>query len=58
MAAAVISGGAEGHSGSALYFLGSMFNHACSPSVSVTFPDNDSRCVHAFVWPLLCLRLL
>lgn len=43
MAAAVINGGAEGHSGSAQYLLGSMFNHSCTPNVSVLFPDSDSR---------------
>lgn len=35
---------AGGHlaSGSAVYLLGSMFNHSCEPNVDVTFPRNDA----------------
>lgn len=31
--------------GSAVYLLGSMFNHSCEPNVDVTFPSNNSKAV-------------
>lgn len=31
--------------GSAVYLLGSMFNHSCEPNVEVTFPSNNSKAV-------------
>ncbi|KAK9813318.1 hypothetical protein WJX72_012436 [[Myrmecia] bisecta] len=41
MAAAVIGGAEQGHSGSAVYLLASMFNHSCAPNLDVTFPRNN-----------------
>lgn len=34
---------ADSSTGSALYLLGSLFNHSCEPNVNVSFPGNDSR---------------
>jgi SET and MYND domain-containing protein len=41
-AAAAVSGGAP-HQGSAVYLLGSMFNHSCEPNVDITFPYNNAE---------------
>ncbi|KAG7670868.1 hypothetical protein Ndes2526A_g01356 [Nannochloris sp. 'desiccata'] len=41
-AAAVVSGGGAPQ-GSAVYLLGSMFNHSCEPNVDVTFPNNNAE---------------
>jgi len=41
-AAASVSGGGA-HQGSAVYLLGSMFNHSCEPNVDVTFPNNNAE---------------
>ena len=47
MAASIIGGGSEGHSGSALYHLASLFNHSCMPNLDVQFLENNSRwCEH------------
>lgn len=43
VAAALVGGSSDGHSGSALYLLNSMLNHSCEPSVDVQFADNSSR---------------
>lgn len=43
VAVALIGGSSDGHSGSALYLLSSLFNHACLPSVDVQYSDNSSR---------------
>jgi hypothetical protein len=44
-AAAAVSGGGTSTSpqGSAVYLLGSMFNHSCEPNVDVTFPNNNAE---------------
>jgi hypothetical protein len=44
-AAAAMLGGDAASAGSALYLLGSLFNHSCEPNVHVTFPGNDSTAV-------------
>ncbi len=44
MAAAIVGGSSDGHSGSAAYLLCSLFNHSCMPNVDVAFPDNSCRC--------------
>jgi hypothetical protein len=46
----ISEGGVENESmapspGSAVYLLGSMFNHSCEPNVTVTFPSNNSKAV-------------
>ena len=43
-AAAAAAGGTSSTSprGSAVYLMGSMFNHSCDPNVDVTFPDNNA----------------
>ena len=43
VAAALVGGSSDGHSGSALYLLSSILNHSCTPSVDVQFADNSSR---------------
>jgi hypothetical protein len=43
VAAALVGGSSDGHSGSAIYLLSSLLNHSCSPSVDVQFADNSSR---------------
>ena len=44
-AAAAVGGGGEPTSpqGSAVYLLGSMFNHSCEPNVDITFPENNAE---------------
>jgi SET domain len=44
-AAAAVSGGGTPNSpqGSAVYLLGSMFDHSCEPNVDVTFPKNNAE---------------
>lgn len=43
--AAAVVGGASGSggraTGSALYLLGSLFNHSCAPNLDVLFPAGD-----------------
>ncbi|KAF6266815.1 hypothetical protein COO60DRAFT_1473580 [Scenedesmus sp. NREL 46B-D3] len=41
-AAAAMLGGDAASAGSALYLLGSLFNHSCEPNVHVTFPSNST----------------
>jgi hypothetical protein len=43
VAAALVGGSSDGHSGSAVFLVNSLFNHSCMPSVDVHFADNSSR---------------
>ena len=43
VAAALVGGSSDGHSGSALFQISSLLNHSCLPSVDVQFADNSSR---------------
>ena len=54
MAASIIGGGSEGHSGSALYHLASLFNHSCMPNLDVQFLENKSRFARAQFARQLC----